>query len=125
MLSHVSMCNLTGGVTCYVLYLIYFSLAIDHVEPAKYKNVEEGKPIDIKCGKKTIKHDEEVTWSKGEEKNLDSLPRFKVDDNGTLHINATKKNDSGLFTCLKRKKGENLTYSVNIYLNVECKYNSF
>ena len=106
-------------MTCYFLYLICVSLTIDGVEPVNYKNVEEGKPIDIKRGKETIKIGDKITSSKVEEIDLESLPKNKANDERTLRINPIKKKTSGLFTCSKTKKGENLPYSVNIYLNEE------
>ena len=118
---------LTRGVNLYVLYLIFLLLAIDDVEPANYKNVVEGNAVAIECGKTPIKPGDKVTWSKGEKRDLKLLPRFTVDDNGYLHINETKKTDSGFYTCASTRKenGADLTYSVNMYLNVECKYNSY
>ena len=118
---------LTKSVTLYILYLIFLLLAIDDVEPANYKNVVEGKPIDIECGKTPIKPGDKVTWSKDEKRDLKLLPRFAVNDNGFLHINETKKTDSGFYTCASTRKenGVDLTYTVNMYLNVECKCNNF
>ena len=46
---------LTRCVNLHVLYLIYLLLAIGDVEPANYKNIVEGEPIDIECVKTPIK----------------------------------------------------------------------
>lgn len=65
----------------HVLYLIYLLLAIGDVEPANYKNIVEGKPIDIECGKTPIKPGDKVIWSKGKKRDLKLFPRFTVNDN--------------------------------------------
>ena len=115
----------TSGVNLYVLYLIFLLLAINYVQIANYKNVEEGKPIDIECGKIKIKYVYSVTLTKDQRRNLKSLPRFTVNDHGTLHINETKKIDNGFYTCKSTTKN-NAQSSINvvkIYFNVESKYN--
>ena len=102
-------------------------LALDDVEPPNYKNVEEGKSIDIECGKTDIMHGDNVTWSKGEERNLKSRQRFTVNDIGSLHIKETKKTDIGFYTCTiaEKKNGKHRTYFLNMYLNVISKYKIF
>ena len=107
------------GLNFYVLQLIFLSLAIHDVETANYKKAVESKPIVIECGKRAIKPGDKVTWSKGEERDLNSLPRFTVNDKGYLYITQTNKNDSGVYTCTKRMKGKDLTDSVNMYIKVE------
>ena len=79
-------------------------LALDDVEPPNYKNVEEGKSIDIECGKTDILRGDNITWSKGEERNLKSRQRFTVNDIGSLHINETKKTDIGFYNCTRTEK---------------------
>ena len=103
----------TSGVNLYVLYLIFLLLAINYVETANYKNVEEGKPTDIECGKIKIKYVDSVTPTKDQRRNLKSLPRFTVNDHGTLHINETKKIDNGFYTCESTTKN-NAQSSINV-----------
>ena len=102
-------------------------LAIDGVQPANYETVEEGKSIDIECDKAEIINGGNVTWSKGEKKDLKLRQRFTVNDNGSLHIREIKKADIGFYTCASttEKDRKHWTYFVNMYLNVKYKYKCF
>ena len=123
---NIGLWYLIGRVKLYVLYLIFLLLAIDDVEPPNYKNVEEGKSIDVECGRTEIAHGENVTWSKSKKRNLESFQRFTVNNIGSLHIKDTKKTDIGFYTCARTttEYGKCRTYFVNMYLNVISKYNS-
>ena len=101
-------------------------LLADSALSGSYKVADEDTSVELECGKRPVNPGDRVKWAfRGMDvltKNLHK--RFSVDTRGYLHIYPTKRNDTGLYLCESRRTTPDgdLTFSVNMYLNVRCEF---
>ena len=105
------------------LFSLVLLLAIGSIKPENYKSAVEGSSVEIECGKNPLNPGDKVSWSKNR-MDLSNKKRFSTNDKGYLIISPVEQDDNGLYTCASQRMIDEVevTRSVNMYLNVKCKF---
>ena len=112
--------------TLFIIPLLLIASA--SVIPGNYINAKENVKTTVPCGKGKVMEGATITWTRHGADVTKSLRFTVLAKTGGLLINTAKRDDSGLYQCSVKKRqkdsGAIMTLSHQMYLNVQCKYES-